>query len=63
MGRGGKDIFFNLRLNFCLFECLFEKGWGNRRLGDGQRMMITYGKGEAMEGRRYLLEELSDGWM
>lgn len=26
-------------------------------------MMITYGKGEAMEGRRYLLEELSDGWM
>lgn len=25
--------------------------------------MITYGKGEAMEGRRYLLEELSDGWM
>lgn len=32
-------------------------------MGDGQRMMITYGKGEAMEGRRYLLEELSDGWM
>lgn len=26
-------------------------------------MMITYGKGEAMEVRRYLLEELSDGWM